>query len=99
MVSPVPLDQRRVALEELRAAIYLNPESIAPEAISPPNGQPESIEIYNDYIQALRASSTPAATLKNGRARRSRAAGAGLQETRRGGVSSPLESRTPRSAG
>ena len=92
-------DRPKMALEELRAAIYLNPESIAPEAISPPNGQPESIEIYNDYIQALRASSTPAATLKNGRARRSRAAGAGLQETRRGGVSSPLESQTPRSAG
>ena len=44
------------ALKELEAAVYLNPESIASEAISGPAAQPESIEIYNDYIQALRAS-------------------------------------------
>ena len=44
------------ALKELEAAIYLNPESIASEAISGPAAQRESIEIYNDYIQALRAS-------------------------------------------
>jgi hypothetical protein len=89
----------KMALEELRAAIYLNPESIAPEAISPPNGQPESIEIYNDYIQALRASSLRSTALKNGRARRSRAAGGGLRGARRGGVSALPESQTPRSAG
>jgi O-antigen ligase len=63
-------DRPKMALEELRAAIYLNPESIAPEAISPPNGQPESIEIYNDYIQALRAASDRSTTLKSGRGRR-----------------------------
>ena len=44
-----------VALKELQAAIYLNPESIAPEAIAPPYANPESVEIYNDYVQALRA--------------------------------------------
>jgi len=45
----------RAALTELQAAIFLNPQSIAQEAISGPAAQRESIEIYNDYIQALRA--------------------------------------------
>ena len=45
------------ALKELQAAIYLNPESIAPEAIAPATANPESVEIYNDYVQALRATS------------------------------------------
>ncbi len=43
------------ALKELQAAIYLNPESIAPEAIA--YGDPEAIAIQNEYVQALRASS------------------------------------------
>ncbi len=47
----------RAALHELQAAIYLDPESIAPEALAPPYPNPESVAIYNDYIQALRASS------------------------------------------
>jgi O-Antigen ligase len=56
-----------VALRELQAAIYLNPESIAPEAIAPPYPNPESVEIYNDYIQALRAStSATSATARPG---------------------------------
>jgi hypothetical protein len=50
-----------VALKELQAAIYLNPESIAPEAIAPPYPNPESVEIYNDYVQALRTSGTASA--------------------------------------
>ncbi len=44
-----------VAVKELQAAIYLNPELIAAEAIAPPYPNPESVEIYNDYVQALRA--------------------------------------------
>ncbi len=44
-----------IALKELQAAIYLNPESIAPEAVAPPYPNSESVEIYNDYVQALRA--------------------------------------------
>ena len=46
----------RSAVTELGAAIYLNPESIAPEAIA--DGNPEAIAIENDYVEALRASST-----------------------------------------
>jgi O-antigen ligase len=44
----------RTAVEELAAAIYLNPESIAPELIA--RGNEEAITIQNDYVQALRAS-------------------------------------------
>ncbi len=47
-----------VALHELQAGIYLNPELIAPEAIAPPYPNPESVEIYNDYVQALRATTS-----------------------------------------
>ena len=54
------------ALGELRAAIYLDPESISPEAIA--NNDPAATALQNDYVRALRASmqasaaSTPAAT-------------------------------------
>ncbi len=44
----------QAAVHELGAAIYLNPESIAPEAIAA--GNPEAISIQNDYVEALRAS-------------------------------------------
>jgi hypothetical protein len=45
------------AERELAAAIYLNPESVSPEAIA--QGNPEAITIQNDYVQALRAASKP----------------------------------------
>jgi hypothetical protein len=57
------------ALGELDAAIYLNPESIAPEEIGGPSPNSESIEIYNDYIQALRASGKAHARIRSGSAR------------------------------
>jgi tetratricopeptide (TPR) repeat protein len=41
------------ALRELQAAIYLNPELAAPEALA---GDREAIEVHNDYLEALRAS-------------------------------------------
>jgi O-antigen ligase/tetratricopeptide (TPR) repeat protein len=43
----------RSALGELRASIYLDPASISPEAIA--RGDREAIAIYNEYVQALRA--------------------------------------------
>ncbi|HEY2216737.1 MAG TPA: hypothetical protein VGH21_04525, partial [Solirubrobacteraceae bacterium] len=50
------LTSNPVAAEhELAAAIYLNPESVAPEAIA--QGNPEAIATQNDYVQALRAAS------------------------------------------
>ncbi len=55
----------KTALGELEAAIYLNPESIAPEEIGGANPQRESVEIYNDYIQALRAAAKQPAALKS----------------------------------
>jgi O-antigen ligase len=54
------------AVKELQAAIYLNPESIAPEAIAPPYANPEYVEIYNDYVQALRATQIAAAATATG---------------------------------
>jgi hypothetical protein len=48
----------RAAEHELAAAIYLNPESVSPEAIA--QGNPEAIAIQNDYVQALRAAGKPA---------------------------------------
>jgi cytochrome c-type biogenesis protein CcmH/NrfG len=44
----------RAAVDELGAAIYLNPESIAPELIAA--GNEEAITIQNDYVEALRGS-------------------------------------------
>jgi O-antigen ligase len=41
------------AVKDFQAAIYLNPESIAPEAIA--DGNREAIAIQNNYIEALRA--------------------------------------------
>ena len=48
------------AQNELGAAIYLDPESIAPELIAA--GNPEAITIQNDYVQALRATAALAVT-------------------------------------
>jgi hypothetical protein len=53
----------RAALSELGAAIYLNPESIAPEAIAV--GYPEAIEIQNDYVRALQDTTPPPRTVLN----------------------------------
>jgi hypothetical protein len=44
----------RAAAQELQAAIYLNPESVSPEALAKERA---AVEIHNDYVQALRASS------------------------------------------
>ncbi len=43
----------RSALSEIDAAIYLNPQSVSPEAIA--DGNPEAIAVENDYVQAFRA--------------------------------------------
>ncbi|MHB8242745.1 MAG: O-antigen ligase family protein [Solirubrobacteraceae bacterium] len=85
----------KLALDELRGAIYLNPELIAPEAIAAPYGQPESIEVYNDYIQALRST----ARLKSARESRSKAAGGARRGARPGRESRRSGSQSPRSAG
>jgi O-Antigen ligase len=47
------------AVHELAAAIYLDPEAVSPEALA--TGNPESIALQNDYVQALRAASAQAA--------------------------------------
>jgi hypothetical protein len=77
------------AVTELQAAIYLDPQSIAPELLSRTPPDPEAVSIYNAYIQALRAS---AAATKSASAPRSRA-GAGAPT---GGLrhSAPRRSRS-----
>jgi O-Antigen ligase len=62
------------AVHELAAAIYLDPESVSPEALA--TGNPESLALQNDYVQALRASSAQAlaAEAAHRRAQRARAA-------------------------
>jgi len=89
----------RAALNELRAAIYLNPESIAPELIT--LGNPEALAIQSDYIQALRAS-TPApvaltpAPVSAGHSPAAASAGPGV---RRPGARQRPRSRSPRAGG
>ncbi len=70
------------ALHELEAAIYLNPESINPEAIA--QGNPEAIAIQNDYAQASRAvAAQQSAAAAARRARRAHKRRAHRAKTRR----------------
>jgi tetratricopeptide (TPR) repeat protein len=62
----------RSAVQELQAAIYLNPESIAPEALAK---ERQAVEIHNDYIQALRAATQLSAPATSANGRHVRAAG------------------------
>jgi tetratricopeptide (TPR) repeat protein len=56
----------RAALNELRAAIYLNPEAIAPSLIQ--QGNPEAVDIQNDFVLALRgAGKAPQTVVKQAR--------------------------------
>ncbi|MGD0454550.1 MAG: O-antigen ligase family protein [Solirubrobacteraceae bacterium] len=91
------------AVGALQAAIYLNPESIAPEAVA--DGRPEAIETQNDYIQALRASAAQqesarrAAALRSASESRARAAARARRARRRRSAPGSARSRAPRSAG
>jgi O-antigen ligase len=60
----------RAALQELQAAIYLNPQSIAPEALAK---ERQAVEIHNDYLQALRAAALPSAPATSASERHGRA--------------------------
>ena len=87
----------RAALQELQAAIYLNPESIAPEALAK---EPQAIELHNDYIQALRAAAqAPVAGASGARESPVRAAPSGRRARRRPGARAPTRSQSPRAAG
>jgi O-antigen ligase len=87
----------RAALQELQAAIYLNPESIAPEALAK---EPQAIEIHNDYIQALRAAAqAPVAEASGASGSRARAAPSARRALRLRGAPAPTRSQSPRAAG
>jgi hypothetical protein len=58
------------AMNELGAFIYLNPEAISAQALA--QGEPEAIEVHNDYITALRASKAAEAARRERQRQRQR---------------------------
>jgi hypothetical protein len=82
----------RAALAELGAAIYLDPESIAPESIAA--GEPEAIRTHNEYIQALRAVSE----IKSASAQPGRAAAGAPRAGRRRHAPRSAQTRNPPAA-
>ncbi len=69
----------KAAVQELQAAIFLNPESISPEAIA--NGQREAIEVHNDYIRALQDATQQEAAARTAAAHRAAARRAAARGT------------------
>jgi hypothetical protein len=88
----------RAAVGELQAAIYLNPESIAPELLTAEHREPEAIAIYNAYVQALGAVAT-APAIKSASAQPGRGAAGARQGARPRSGSAPARSRTHGSTG
>jgi O-antigen ligase len=89
----------RSALGELRASIYLDPASISPEAIA--RGDREAIAIYNEYIQALRATAASGAkpTSRGANTTGANTTGASTTQKTIGGSPSPgRTAKTPSSA-
>ena len=87
----------RMALSDLEAAIYLDPQSVAPELISGPRASAPSIELQNAYIQALRAVSAQASALSSASARPGRAGAVAPRASRRH-TRPPARSETPPAA-
>jgi tetratricopeptide (TPR) repeat protein len=85
----------RAAVNELQAAIYLNPQSIAPEALAK---EPQAVEIHNDYVQALRAAAQLPAPARSGTGRPGRAGRGARRAPRRPSGPARRESRSPRAA-
>jgi len=89
------------AVKDIEASIYLDPQSISAEAIAA--GEPEAIEIHNQYIEALEAAQkAPAASaagsstaLKSASGSPAQAAAGGRQGTRRRRAHRSHRSRTP----
>jgi hypothetical protein len=83
------------ALSDIEAAIYLDPQSVAPELISGPHASSRSIEIQNAYIQALRASAPSASPVKSASALPGRAGGVAPRAARRLRAPRPPGSGSP----
>jgi hypothetical protein len=86
------------AVHELQAAIYLNPESVAPELLTAEHPEAEAIAIYNSYVEALRSAAT-ASALRTASARHAREAAAARRAHRPRSGHRPARSGTPGSAG
>jgi hypothetical protein len=85
----------RAAVNELQAAIYLNPQSIAPEALAK---EPQAVQLHNDYVQALRAASQLSAPANSATGRPGRAARGAPRASRRPSARALRESRSRRAA-
>jgi hypothetical protein len=88
----------QVALRDLEAGIYLDPQSISPELITGPRASSRSIEIQNAYIQALRASSLSPRVVKSASESPARAEGVAPPAPRRLRAPRPLGSESLRAA-
>jgi O-antigen ligase len=86
------------ALNDIEAAIYLDPQSIAPELISGPRASSRSIEIENAYIQALRASAASPSPVRSASALPGRAGGVAPRAARRHGARRSPGSESPPAA-
>jgi hypothetical protein len=84
----------KAAMGELRAAVYLNPEAVAP--LSAIAYDPALLALQNAYLQALRESATQATAVKTVTVVRSPAAAAARRAARRRAALRRRESRTPR---
>lgn len=69
------------AARELQAAIYLDPATISPEALT--TGHPEAVATYNAYVQALRAVAQKETAVRTARARRLQARAGARRAARR----------------
>jgi O-antigen ligase len=85
------------AMKELGAFIYLNPEAISAEALA--QGEPEAIEVHNDFITALRANKAAEATqreqqrLKSANGKHGRARSSSRRARRRHGATGSARSQ------
>jgi hypothetical protein len=86
------------ALSDIEAAIFLDPQSVAPELISGPRASSRSIEIQNAYIQALRASAPPSSAIRSATSPPARAGGVAPRAAPRRRAPRPPGSESPRAA-
>jgi O-antigen ligase len=82
------------AMSELRAAVYLNPEAIAP--LSAIQYDPALLALHNDYLEALRETASQTAAVKSVTVVRSPATVAARRAALRRAARRRRESRSPR---
>jgi O-antigen ligase len=84
----------KAAMSELRAAVYLNPEAIAP--LSAIQYDPALLALHNDYLEALRETASQTAAVKSVTVVRLPATAAARRAALRRAARRRRESRSPR---